>query len=552
MTYDLVCSPPEDITPWQLAAEAPLPFEIDYAAWPALRDLVQALNPENPEQSLATLESFFNTHSEYSLSPAVRDRYLNEAPERALVNQFLTIRSGVCSESAHAFAAIARDLCGPELPLRLVGGIVANREEMLGGHAWVEAYISGRGWVAFNPVGALQNDQTRSDGELRQLRAEIERYRARLADDRSQPEDLSVRTASSTEISLALRLQQEEIQRLVHELSPESLPPLQDVAPQRSHSEPKTLSFDAELAPAFTRALSTELEPMLFNAALDVCESFAQTPGRLDVERLVRGEVSPFVAPTVGRSRAPNTVFLSSTHGVLRAYGDSGQRETLRALLTLGVPVRVFDSAGRVTPVRTLGEAQRFWEHPPQDRLRAALHKRTLELYAEQLQSRPAAVLSLNGEDALFSRGRALWQDQVDRATPKVRERNRFPTVVRNANTLTVGNEYQGLPNVLESMREALSENASVSTLIFDSMSGKRPDYDSLELPSMPNLRALRLEGGLSFDIIIPQHDGPLHIDGHSWGSSHTVTVYARDPQQVTVSTGLMKQVCVLSSAERP
>jgi transglutaminase-like putative cysteine protease len=61
---------------------------------------------------------------------------------------------GVCQDFTHIFLAAARHL---KIPARYVSGYLhkPGEVEQGAGHAWAEAYISGLGWVSFDPANAI-------------------------------------------------------------------------------------------------------------------------------------------------------------------------------------------------------------------------------------------------------------------------------------------------------------------------------------------------------------------------------------------------------------
>lgn len=62
---------------------------------------------------------------------------------------------GVCQDLAHVFIAAARVL---GIPCRYVGGHLLRSdgaEDQDAGHAWAEAYVTGLGWVGFDPANGV-------------------------------------------------------------------------------------------------------------------------------------------------------------------------------------------------------------------------------------------------------------------------------------------------------------------------------------------------------------------------------------------------------------
>lgn len=65
------------------------------------------------------------------------------------------LRRGVCQDLAHIFIATARAL---DIPARYVGGYFRRSDGVTAqeaGHAWVEAFVPGLGWVGFDPAHAI-------------------------------------------------------------------------------------------------------------------------------------------------------------------------------------------------------------------------------------------------------------------------------------------------------------------------------------------------------------------------------------------------------------
>ncbi|MBY8822507.1 transglutaminase family protein [Sphingomonas colocasiae] len=65
---------------------------------------------------------------------------------------------GVCQDFAHIFCAAARAM---GTPARYVSGHLFRRdglEEQPAAHAWTEAYVTGFGWIAFDPANGICGD----------------------------------------------------------------------------------------------------------------------------------------------------------------------------------------------------------------------------------------------------------------------------------------------------------------------------------------------------------------------------------------------------------
>ena len=66
-----------------------------------------------------------------------------------------TLRRGVCQDYAHTFIALARAV---GVPARFVSGHFYREDADMAqeaGHAWAEAYVSGLGWVGFDPANGI-------------------------------------------------------------------------------------------------------------------------------------------------------------------------------------------------------------------------------------------------------------------------------------------------------------------------------------------------------------------------------------------------------------
>jgi transglutaminase-like putative cysteine protease len=65
----------------------------------------------------------------------------------------LKLRAGVCQDFAHVLLALCRCM---QIPARYVSGYFLNRHRRRGeieaSHAWIEAYIPGYGWAAYDPT----------------------------------------------------------------------------------------------------------------------------------------------------------------------------------------------------------------------------------------------------------------------------------------------------------------------------------------------------------------------------------------------------------------
>jgi transglutaminase-like putative cysteine protease len=65
-------------------------------------------------------------------------------------------RRGVCQDFAHMMIGLCRSV---KIPARYISGYLAT-EAASASHAWVEVFIPGTGWRAFDPTHDRQIDET--------------------------------------------------------------------------------------------------------------------------------------------------------------------------------------------------------------------------------------------------------------------------------------------------------------------------------------------------------------------------------------------------------
>lgn len=70
----------------------------------------------------------------------------------------LALKTGVCQDHSHIFAAAARAI---GFPARYVSGylMMDGAVEQAASHAWAEAHVPGLGWVAFDPANGISPDE---------------------------------------------------------------------------------------------------------------------------------------------------------------------------------------------------------------------------------------------------------------------------------------------------------------------------------------------------------------------------------------------------------
>lgn len=89
----------------------------------------------------------------HALMNAIRDRVdyrTGETHSHTSAAEALADGKGVCQDHAHIMIAAARSL---SIPARYVTGYLIGEAEA--GHAWVEAWVEGLGWVSFDPANRI-------------------------------------------------------------------------------------------------------------------------------------------------------------------------------------------------------------------------------------------------------------------------------------------------------------------------------------------------------------------------------------------------------------
>jgi len=122
---------------------------------PRLHELARSLDLQRGANPMATMQSLMGamfSHFEYRPESTEVDSPIDVA---------LQARQGVCQDFAHIFIALGRQL---GVPCRYVSGYLchqpdhATRSSDGATHAWVEAYLPGRGWTGFDPTNNLLGD----------------------------------------------------------------------------------------------------------------------------------------------------------------------------------------------------------------------------------------------------------------------------------------------------------------------------------------------------------------------------------------------------------
>lgn len=127
-----------------------------------LRGLAEEIHLErqaNPLQTLLDLNQTLYESFDYVPNSTQVDSPIDDA---------LRTRQGVCQDISHIMIAMVRQL---RIPCRYVSGYLFHRHDLKGKdrnddrstdgatHAWVEAYLPGPGWVAFDPTNNLVGNE---------------------------------------------------------------------------------------------------------------------------------------------------------------------------------------------------------------------------------------------------------------------------------------------------------------------------------------------------------------------------------------------------------
>ena len=159
MRYTVESSLPRLTSAELAAATAPVPADIAarYLELPAnlprtiRRTAQQVVGSEtDPYRQAKALQDWFRTNFTYNLQ-------VPSGHDGTAMEQFLASRQGYCEQFAGTYAAMARSI---GLPARVAVGFTTGTKEADGlyhvtgkeAHAWPEVYLSGYGWVAFEPT----------------------------------------------------------------------------------------------------------------------------------------------------------------------------------------------------------------------------------------------------------------------------------------------------------------------------------------------------------------------------------------------------------------
>ena len=117
---------------------------------PKVRALVAGIDAD-PGDRLATLHSL-STAIAGGVAYVPGTTQVDTTAEEAA-----TLGSGVCQDHAHIFIGAARQM---GVPARYVSGylMMNDRIDQDAGHAWVEAYVNGLGWVGFDVSNGISPD----------------------------------------------------------------------------------------------------------------------------------------------------------------------------------------------------------------------------------------------------------------------------------------------------------------------------------------------------------------------------------------------------------
>ncbi|TPM37109.1 transglutaminase family protein [Mesorhizobium sp. B2-3-4] len=140
-----VCGPHQGFAPlWLFAQETPLTTAGD-----GVRGLAEAVGKGTDIERLHRLMAVIGERVAYTPGTTSAATPAEEA---------LALKSGVCQDHSHIFAAAARAM---GFPARYVSGylMMDAAVEQAASHAWAEAHVPGLGWVAFDPANGISPDE---------------------------------------------------------------------------------------------------------------------------------------------------------------------------------------------------------------------------------------------------------------------------------------------------------------------------------------------------------------------------------------------------------
>ncbi|AZO54586.1 MULTISPECIES: transglutaminase family protein [unclassified Mesorhizobium] len=140
-----VCGPHQGFAPlWLFAQETALT-----TIGGGIRDLTEAVGKGTDLERLHRLMAAIGERVAYTPGATNATTAAEEA---------LALKTGVCQDHSHIFAAAARAM---GFPARYVSGylMMDAAVEQAASHAWAEAHVAGLGWVAFDPANGISPDE---------------------------------------------------------------------------------------------------------------------------------------------------------------------------------------------------------------------------------------------------------------------------------------------------------------------------------------------------------------------------------------------------------
>ncbi|BCG88141.1 MULTISPECIES: transglutaminase family protein [Mesorhizobium] len=128
---------------WLFAQETPLT-----TIGGGIRDLAEAVGAGTDIERLHRLMAMIGERVAYTPGTTNATTPAEEA---------LALKTGVCQDHSHIFAATARAM---GFPSRYISGyLMMDAVEQAASHAWAEAHVPGLGWVAFDPANGISPDE---------------------------------------------------------------------------------------------------------------------------------------------------------------------------------------------------------------------------------------------------------------------------------------------------------------------------------------------------------------------------------------------------------